>query len=137
MHSTIEIYQLLNDRYANDDQISLELIDGAEPAINLTMHEFGDMEIQLAASGQQILVSTVLAPAGRVRDAAGLNEAALLLNPLNPLSNLGIVEHDGKREYVVFGELSAASNVDAIDEEIRTLAANTIDAAESLQQFFA
>ena len=137
MHSTIEIYQLLNDRYANDDQISLELIDGAEPAINLTMHEFGDMEIQLAASGQQILVSTVLAPAGRVRDAAGLNEAALLLNPLNPLSNLGIVEHDGKREYVVFGELSAASNVDAIDEEIRTLAANTIDAAESLQHFFA
>lgn len=137
MHSTIEIYQLLNDRYANDDQISLELIDGAEPAINLTMHEFGDMEIQLAASGQQILVSTMLAPAERVRDAAGLNEAALLLNPLNPLSNLGIVEHDGKREYVVFGELSAASNVDAIDEEIRTLAANTIDAAESLQQFFA
>jgi uncharacterized protein len=137
MHSTIEIYQLLSDRYANDDQISLELIDGAEPAINLTMHEFGDMEIQLAASGQQILVSTMLAPAERVRDAAGLNEAALLLNPLNPLSNLGIVEHDGKREYVVFGELSAASNVDAIDEEIRTLAANTIDAAESLQHFFA
>ena len=137
MHSTIEIYQLLNERYSNDDQISLELIDGAEPAINLTMHEFGDMEIQLAASGQQILVSTVLAPAERVKDAAGLNEAALLLNPLNPLSNLGIVEHDGKREYVVFGELSAASNVDAIDEEIRTLAANTIDAAESLQHFFA
>ena len=47
------------------------------------------------------------------------------------------MEHDGKKEYVVFGELSAASNVDAIDEEIRTLAANTIDAAESLQQFFA
>jgi len=137
MLNTIEIYQFLSDRYANDHQISLELIDGAEPAINLTMHEFGDMEIQLAASGQQILVSTVLAPAERVKDAAGLNEAALLLNPLNPLSNLGIVEHDGKKEYVVFGELSAASNVDAIDEEIRTLAANTIDAAESLQHFFA
>ena len=76
MLSTIEIYQHLNDRYANDDQISLELIDGAEPAINLTMHEFGDMEIQLAASGQQILVSTVLAPSERVKDAAGLNEAA-------------------------------------------------------------
>lgn len=137
MLNTIEIYRHLSDRYANDHQISLELIDGAEPAINLTMHEFGDMEIQLAASGQQILVSTVLAPAERVKDAAGLNEAALLLNPLNPLSNLGIVEHDGKKEYVVFGELSAASNVDAIDEEIRTLAANTIDAAESLQHFFA
>lgn len=137
MLSTIEIYQQLTDRYANDAQISLELFDGSEPAINLTMHEFGDMEIQLAASGQQILVSTVLAPSERVKDAAGLNEAALLLNPLNPLSNLGIVVHDGKKEYVVFGELSASSNVDAIDEEIRTLAANTIDAAESLQHFFA
>lgn len=137
MLSTIAIYQHLNDRYADDDQVSLELIDGAEPAINLTMHEFGDMQIQLAACGQQILVSTVLAPWERVRDAAGLNEACLLLNPLNPLSNLGIVERGGKKEYIVFGELSAASNVDAIDEEIRTLAANTIDAAESLQHFFA
>jgi uncharacterized protein YjfI (DUF2170 family) len=137
MLSTIEIYQGLNGRYANDDQISLELIDGAAPAINLTMHDFGDMQIQLAASGQQILVSTVLAPADRVKDAAGLNEACLLLNPINPLSNLGIAERDGKKEYIVFGELSAASNIDAIDEEIRFLAANTIDAAETLQHYFA
>lgn len=137
MLSTIEIYQELNGRYSNDDQISLELIDGAAPAINLTMHEFGDMQIQLAAAGQQILVSTVLAPADRVKDAAGLNEACLLLNPINPLSNLGIAERGGKKEYIVFGELSAASNIDAIDEEIRFLAANTIDAAETLQHYFA
>lgn len=137
MLSTIDIYQQLSARYAGDEQISLELFEGAEPAINLTMHEVGDMQIQLAAHGHQILVSTVLAPSGRVKDAAGLNEACLLLNPLNPLSNLGIVERDGKREYVVFGELSAASDIDAIDEEIRTLASNTLDAAESLRHFFA
>lgn len=137
MLSTIDIYQQLSARYAGDEQISLELFEGAEPAINLTMHEVGDMQIQLAAYGHQILVSTVLAPSERVKDAAGLNEACLLLNPLNPLSNLGIVERDGKREYVVFGELSAASDIDAIDEEIRTLASNTLDAAESLRHFFA
>jgi len=137
MLSTIDIHQLLNERYASDDQISIELIDGAEPAINLTMHHYGDMQIQVAASGQQILVTTVLAPAERVTDRNGLNAACLLLNPINPLSNLGLLQRDGKETYIVFGELSAASNVDAIDEEIRTLAVNTIDAAESLQPYFA
>ena len=137
MLSTIDIHQLLDARYTSDDQISIELIDGAEPAINLTMHGYGDMQIQVAASGQQILVTTVLAPAERVKDRNGLNAACLLLNPINPLSNLGLVQRDGKETYIVFGELSAASNVDAIDEEIRTLADNAIDAAESLQSYFA
>lgn len=137
MLSTIAIHQLLQARYADEDGISIELIDGAEPAINLTMHEYGDMQIQVAASGQQILVSTVLAPAERVKDRNGLNAACLLLNPINPLSNLGLLQRDGQETYIVFGELSAASNVDAIDEEIRTLAVNTIDAAESLQPYFA
>lgn len=136
MLNTIQIYQQLDERYSSNAEISLELIDGSEPAINLTMHEFGDMQITLAASGQQILVSTVLAPANRVKDVNGLNAACMRLNPINPLSNLGIVEHDGQATYVVFGELSSASNVDAIDEEVRTLATNTIEAAEALQPYF-
>lgn len=126
----------LQARYADDESISVRLVEGADPAINVTMHDYGDMDIQIVASEDQILVSTNLVDASQVSDTAGLNEAALLLNPINPLSNIGLVAHDGRKTYVVFGELSSLSSLDAVDEEIRILAENTIDAAQSLKSFF-
>ena len=134
--STIELHGLLDLKYRERDGITIELVEGADPAINVTMHEYGDMQIQIAASGSQIFVSTILAPADKVKDRAGLNDACLRLNPINPLSNLGLIQHEGRDTYIVFGELSTASTVDDIDEEIHALAANTIDAAESLKPYF-
>nr|WP_244860199.1 YjfI family protein [Xanthomonas arboricola] len=134
-YTTVELHGLLAERY-RDQPIEVELIDGLEPAINLTLAEHGDMQIQVAASGSQVFVSTLLANADQVSDRAAFNDACLRLNPLNPLSNLGLVQVDGKDSYVVFGELSASSTLDQIDEEIQTLAANTLDAAESLKPFF-
>ncbi|KLD74883.1 DUF2170 family protein [Xanthomonas hyacinthi] len=134
--TTTALYGLLAERY-RDAPIEIELFEGAEPAINLTLHDYGAMEIQVAASGSQIFVSTVLAPADQVADRHGLNDACLRLNPLNPLSNLGLIQHAGKDTYIIFGELSASSSIDEVDEEIQVLAANTLDAAESLKPFFA
>ncbi|MFC6839390.1 YjfI family protein [Xanthomonas theicola] len=134
--TTTALYGLLAERYRNAP-IAIELFEGAEPAINLTLHDFGEMEIQVAASGSQIFVSTVLAPADQVADRNGLNDACMRLNPLNPLSNLGLIQHEGKDTYIIFGELSASSSLDEVDEEIQVLAANTLDAAESLKPFFA
>ncbi|HYG06198.1 MAG TPA: YjfI family protein [Stenotrophomonas sp.] len=135
-HTTVELHGLLQERY-RDAGIEVELIDGLEPALNLTLREHGDMQVQVAASGGQVFVSTVLVEAARVRDRAAFNDACLRLNPLNPLSNLGLVQIEGNDAYIVFGELSASSTVEQIDEEILTLAANTLDAAESLKSFFA
>ncbi|QOX01835.1 YjfI family protein [Xanthomonas sp. WG16] len=134
-YTTVELHGLLAERYRGQP-IHVELIDGMEPAINLTLADHGDMQIQVAASGSQVFVSTLLAHAEHVNDRAAFNDACLRLNPLNPLSNLGLVQVDGKDRYVVFGELSAPSTLDQIDEEIQTLAANTLDAAESLKPFF-
>ncbi|AMU97768.1 YjfI family protein [Xanthomonas citri] len=134
-YTTVELHGLLAERYRGQP-IQVELIDGLEPAINLTLADHGDMQIQVAASGSQVFVSTLLAQAEHVNDRAAFNDACLRLNPLNPLSNLGLVQVDGKDRYVVFGELSASSTLDQIDEEIQTLAANTLDAAESLKPFF-
>ncbi|MBN6149555.1 DUF2170 family protein [Xanthomonas sp. AmX2] len=134
--TTTALYALLAERY-RDAPIDIELFEGVEPAINLTLHDYGDMEIQVAASGSQIFVSTVLAPADQVADRHGLNDACMRLNPLNPLSNLGLIQHEGKDTYIIFGELSASSSIDEVDEEIQVLAANTLDAAESLKPFFA
>ena len=111
----------------------VEVIQGAEPAISVSLPEFGDLAIQLAVAGGQIFVSTPLYPRNEVADKARLDELALRLNPMNPLSNLGIAKIDNQDWYIVFGELSAQSSLENVIEEIETLADNTIEAAEAFQ----
>jgi uncharacterized protein YjfI (DUF2170 family) len=135
--SIFDIHQQLAARHAGHDGVSIELIHGLTPAVMIELEEFGDLDIILAVSGEQIVVSTILVPAAQVKDVAGLDAACMRLNPINPLSNLGITtDADGNENYVVFGELSTNSGIDAIDEEIQALAANTIDAVEALRPYF-
>ena len=133
---TRELHEQLVRRYAGVPDVTLELLDSSEPVINLTLHEYGDMQVQVAASGSQILVSTVLVEAERVRDRAGFNDACLRINPINPLSNLGLTQIDGRDTYIVFGELSARASAQDVEEEVAALAINTLDAAETLQRYF-
>lgn len=114
-----------------DTGVSIELIEGADPAISATMAEHGDLVIQLAVSGEQIFVSVPLCGADQVRDRARFNDACLRLNPVNPLSNIGLLTIDGNDVYIVFGELSARAPLDNVIEEIMVLADNTLEAAEA------
>lgn len=134
--STRDLYAQLARKYDGDARISVQLMDSSDPAINVTMHEYGDMQVQVAASGSQIFVSTVLCDAVQVRDRAAFNDACMRINPINPLSNLGLTEIGGRDTYIVFGELSASAGVDDVDEELQALAVNTIDAAETLKSHF-
>lgn len=135
--STRDLYEQLTRKYEGDEHVTVQLIDSSDPAIHVTMREYGDMQVVIAASGSQIFVSTVLVDAAQVKDRAGFNDACMRINPINPLSNLGLTTIDGRDTYIVFGELSAASCADDVDEELQALAINTIDAAESLKSFFA
>jgi hypothetical protein len=113
-----------------------ELIDGADPTIHIVVDEDGELDVTMAVSGEQIFVSVPLVTADDVADVHGLNDACLRLNPINPLSNLGIVRQpDGSDLYIVFGELSARSPVLNVLEEIRVLADNALDAAEAIAPF--
>ena len=114
-----------------DAGVSIELIEGAEPAISVTMPEHGDLVIQLAVSGEQVFVSVPLCGADQVRDRARFNDACLRLNPVNPLSNIGLLTIDGGDVYIVFGELSARAPLENVVEEILVLADNTLEAAEA------
>lgn len=135
--SIFDIHTQLAARYAGDAGVKVDLVDGLTPAVLVELEEYGDLEIIIAASGEQIVVSTLLIPVGQVSDVHGLNAACMRLNPINPLSNLGITTGpQGEENYVVFGELSTSSSIEAIDEEIRALAANTLDAAEALRPYF-
>lgn len=122
---------LQNSILVSSQQASVELIDGVSPAINVVMHEYGDLPILISVSGEQMFCSTTLWNADSVKNASMLNEELLLMNPINPLSNFGLMQMpDGKKTYVLFGELSAASDLHCVIEEIDTLAINTLEAAE-------
>jgi uncharacterized protein YjfI (DUF2170 family) len=97
--------------------------------------ESGDLEVTVVAGEEQIYCSTPLVTADQVHDRAGLNEACMRLNPINPLSNLGLSTVDGQDVYVVFGELSGDSTQAQVVHEIRMLAVNAIDAIETLKPF--
>ncbi len=116
--------------------MAAELIDGADPTIHIVVDDDGDMDVTMAVSGDQIFVSVPLVTAADVADVPGLNDACLRMNPINPLSNLGIVRQpDGEDIYIVFGELSSRSPVLNVLEEIRVLADNALDAAEAIEPF--
>ena len=109
----------------------IELNDGLEPNISVQLADFGDLPVQITVSGAQLMVSSALWEASQVKDLARFNEAALKLNPVNALSNIGLISlAPGRDLYIMFGELSASSDLAHIIEEIRVLADNTIEAAE-------
>ena len=89
----------------------IELNDGMEPNISVQLTEFGDLPVQILAR---------------------FNVLALKLNPVNALSNIGLITlAPGRDLYIMFGELSASSDLAHVIEEIRVLADNTIEAAEA------
>lgn len=131
--TTASLFEALKDsELTADGRASVEYLQGAEPAINVVMHDFGDLPIELAASGEQIFCSTPLWDDSQIQDKAAFNEALLLINPINPLSNFGLMQReDGSKVYVVFGELSSSSALEQVVEEVEVLARNTLEAAEA------
>ncbi|MFD0320078.1 DUF2170 family protein [Lysobacter gummosus] len=57
------------------------------------------------------------------------------MNPINPLSNLGLTTINERDVYIVFGEMAPDSSAEQIELEIRTLADNAIDAVEALKSY--
>ena len=129
--NTSQLFHELEQSELTASGVSLELVQGVEPAISATMSNHGDLVIQLAVSGDQIFVSAPLCLGSQVRNRHTFNEACLRMNPINPLSNIGLQTFDGEDVYIVFGELSARSPLANVIEEILVLADNTLDAAQA------
>ncbi len=119
---------------AGEGAIELELVEGADPGILITMTEFGDLPLLMSVSGGQILVDTLLWPVEKVDNAAAFNEMILKTHKLLPLSIIGIRPGpDGRDYYEMFGSLSAGSILESVQFEIETLADNAMQAAEAYQ----
>lgn len=113
--------------------ISVELVEGAEPGLYLTMHDYGDLPLYMAVVGRQIVVEAMLWPVSQVRDPVGFNEELLRTHKLFPLSTLGIETIDGEAVYIMFGALSSASSLADVLFEAETLADNVIRATEAYE----
>lgn len=112
--------------------VSLELIDGTEPALHIRMKQYGDLPIFLTVVGEQILAESVLWPLEDVRGVGKFNDEVLRTHKLFPLSTISLdTMPDGNQYYTMFGALSATSIIENVVFEIETLADNVIKATEA------
>ncbi len=119
---------------ASSGNFIVELVEGADPGILITMTEFGDLPLIMSVSGGQILVDTLLWPVDDVADPAEFNATILKTHKLLALSTFGIgTGPDGKDYYELFGALSAGSILESVIFEIETLADNAMQVAEAYQ----
>ncbi|ASP40637.1 hypothetical protein CHH28_19075 [Bacterioplanes sanyensis] len=114
---------------------AIEMIDGAEPALHVTMHEYGDLPLFLTVSGDQIIVESLLWPASDVTDKARFNDAVLRTHKYLPLSTISLDNIDGEDYYHMFGALSASSILSNVVFEIEVLTSNVIQATEAYNEF--
>lgn len=113
---------------------TLELLDGAEASLLITMKDYGDLPLFLAVAGGQIVVEAYLWPVSQIRDRAAFNEQVLRTQKLFPLSTVGIETFaNGEAAYIVFGALSAASSLANVIYEIETLGDNVIKITEAFE----
>ncbi|UJJ30719.1 biofilm formation regulator BacA [Halopseudomonas maritima] len=113
---------------------SVELIDGSEASLHVTMHDYGDLPLFVAVFGEQIIVEALLWPVSDVRDLAEFNEEVLRTHKLFPLSSIGLERlADGTDCYTMFGALSSGSALSDVVFEIELLADNVIKATEAYE----
>jgi uncharacterized protein len=119
---------------AQEEKFDIELIEGIDPGILITMKEFGDLPLIMSVSGSQIIVDTLLWPVEDAADTASFNMLVLKTHKFFPLSTFGIrAGADGRDYYEMFGSLSAGSILESVIFEFETLADNAIQAAAAYQ----
>jgi len=127
---------LQSSELAASGRYSFSLVEGLEPVIQAIAHEYGDVHVYMAVTGEIAIAQATLFPVARVRDTARLNDRILRTEKLFDLANISIDTHpDGAEFYVIYGALRASSQLPDIEFEIDTLARNAVDAAAAYREF--
>lgn len=135
--TSISLFNALNDsELTAGGAATVELIEGVDPAIQVTMHDYGDLPIFLTVSGEQIIAESVLWAASEITNISDFNEAILRTHKYFPLSTISLDKMgDGKDYYHMFGSLSSASFLQHIVYEIEVLASNVIQATSAYGEY--
>lgn len=117
-------------------ELTAKVLEGAEPVLLVTMHEYGDLPVYVSAGPLQMVLSCILWPCDEQQDRAAFNEFLLKAQKIVPLSNFGITTVDGRDYYELMGEISSKTTLQTIVIELRALADNAIAAAGDLRDSF-
>ena len=128
---------LSDSKLLRDGELVARVLEGADPVLQITMNEFGDLPIYLSVGSEQIVVSALLWPVDEQDNQAAFNVFLLKAQKLVPLSNFGITTVAERDYYEIFGELSCKTTLQTVVIELRMLAENAIRAADELRQNFA
>ncbi|OCG49210.1 hypothetical protein A9G35_12380 [Gilliamella sp. Choc5-1] len=133
--SITDLYQALHDsELFNQGFASVEIIDGVDACLHITMHKYGDLPLFLSVSNLQIIVEALLWPVDIVTHPSQFNEEVLCTRKLFPLSTIAIEKTgDGSLNYIMYGALSASSLLSNIIYELETLSDNVIKATEAYE----
>jgi uncharacterized protein YjfI (DUF2170 family) len=127
---------LQSGELAGSSRYTFSLVEGLEPVIQAIAHDYGDVHVYIAVTGEIAIAQATLFPVARVRDTARLNDRVLRTEKLFDLANISIDAHpDGSEFYVIYGALRASSSLSDIEFEIDTLARNAVDAAAAYREF--
>jgi hypothetical protein len=118
------------------DEMTARVMEGADPVLHITMHEYGDLPIFLSVGADQIVVSALLWPVDEQTNPDKFNVFLLKAQKLVPLSNFGITTVAGRDYYELFGELSCKTTLQTVIIELRMLGENAIKAASDLRDNF-
>lgn len=127
--------ELQQTKLLTSEQLSVELIDGIDPVLHITMHEYGNLPLFLTVYGEQIIVEAMLWSTTDVKDQNDFNEAILRTHKYFPLSTISLDKQKKGDYYHMFGALSSASIMLNIIFEIEMLASNVIKATEAYNEY--
>ena len=135
--NTESLFGALKDRPAfSNGSCSIEIIEGIDSSMVITMHEYGDLPIFVTCGGEQILAEAVLFSVNDVVETTKFNEYVLRTHKYLPLSTISVEnDGDGQDYYHMFGALSSTSSVNEVVLEVDTLAENVIHATEAFKTF--
>jgi len=134
--STGALYaELLGTAFVRDGHASCELIAGAEAALLVVMHEYGDLPVFVTVAGDQLVVESVLWRHADVADPAAFDETVLRTHKYFPLSTLCLEPRADEDYYLMFGALGSAASLADVAQIIGLLASNVIHATEAYADF--
>jgi uncharacterized protein YjfI (DUF2170 family) len=115
--------ELLAADLLDQDSISIKLVEGLNPSIEVTYDDLGRTAV-MAVHGEQILISVLICPTSDVADMAAMNQKLLKAHKYLPLSTVGITTINDQDFYELFGALSSRSLVSSVASEIVALGEN-------------
>jgi uncharacterized protein YjfI (DUF2170 family) len=137
MATITKIAEGLSEICAQDNESSFDIqsIPGDVEVLQIRTEDRQEIPIYLTSTSDEILCMAYLFREDEIKKdkISEMQNIMLSMNVPMPLSSFAKVD----QQYVVFGALSADSNIAEIAHEVETLSENSVEALDALQEYLA